>query len=60
MKPIESKAEYIPQEEVTMGRFKHGTKEYWMDWYWNKGGREKVQERRKERGKLNFKHRKFE
>ena len=27
-------------------KFKHGTKEYWMDWYWNRGGREKVQARR--------------
>lgn len=27
-------------------KFKYGTKEYWMDWYWNKGGREKVQARR--------------
>lgn len=27
-------------------KFKHGTKEYWIDWYWNKGGREKVQARR--------------
>ena len=25
---------------------KHGTKEYWMDWYRNRGGREKVQARR--------------
>ena len=23
-----------------------GTKEYWKDWYWNKGGREKVQAKR--------------
>lgn len=27
-------------------KFKHGTKEYWKDWYWNKGGREKVQAKR--------------
>lgn len=27
-------------------KYKHGTKEYWMDWYWNRGGREKVQARR--------------
>ena len=27
-------------------KLKHGTKEYWMDWYWNRGGREKVQARR--------------
>ena len=29
-----------------MEKFKYGTKEYWMDWYWNKGGREKVQAKR--------------
>lgn len=27
-------------------KLKHGTKEYWMDWYWNRGGREKVQAKR--------------
>jgi len=27
-------------------KLKHGTTEYWMDWYWNRGGREKVQARR--------------
>ena len=27
-------------------KYKYGTKEYWMDWYWNRGGREKVQARR--------------
>lgn len=27
-------------------KLKPGTSEYWMDWYWNRGGREKVQERR--------------
>lgn len=27
-------------------KYKHGTKEYWMDWYWNRGGREKVQAKR--------------
>lgn len=27
-------------------KFKYGTKEYWKDWYWNKGGREKVQAKR--------------
>lgn len=33
--------------------YKHGTKEYWKDWYWNKGGREKVQARRtSEEGRL--------
>lgn len=29
-----------------MEKFKHGTKEYWRDWYWNRGGREKVQAKR--------------
>ena len=34
-------------------KYKHGTKEYWKDWYWNKGGREKVQARRtSEEGRL--------
>lgn len=28
-------------------KLKHGTKEYWHDWYWNRGGREKVQYSRK-------------
>lgn len=28
-------------------KLKHGTKEYWHDWYWNRGGREKVQAKRK-------------
>lgn len=23
-------------------KLQHGTKEYWNDWYWNRGGREKV------------------
>ena len=27
-------------------KYKHGTSEYWMDWYWNRGGREKVQAKR--------------
>ena len=27
-------------------KLKPGTSEYWMDWYWNRGGREKVQARR--------------
>lgn len=30
-----------------MSQFKWGTKEYWHDWYWNRGGRDKVQARRK-------------
>ena len=29
-----------------MSNFKWGSKEYWKDWYWNKGGREKVQAKR--------------
>ena len=28
-------------------KLQYGTKEYWLDWYWNRGGREKVQARRK-------------
>jgi len=27
---------------ISTMKYKHGTKEYWMDWYWNRGGREKV------------------
>lgn len=27
-------------------KYKHGTAEYWKDWYWNRGGREKVQAKR--------------
>ena len=33
---------------------------YWKDWYWNKGGRDKVQANRKKRSELTFKHKKFE
>ena len=29
-----------------MEKLKHGTPEYWKDWYWNRGGREKVQAKR--------------
>ena len=29
-----------------MHKFKHETKEYWKDWYWNRGGREKVKKSR--------------
>ena len=29
-------------------KHKWGTAEYWKDWYWNKGGREKVQAKRKQ------------
>ena len=36
-----------PYYNMEEKKFKHGTKEYWMDWYWNRGGREKVQMRRK-------------
>lgn len=28
-------------------KLKHGTPEYWRDWYWNRGGRDKVQYSRK-------------
>jgi hypothetical protein len=28
-------------------KLKHGTPEYWRDWYWNRGGRDKVQASRK-------------
>ena len=30
-----------------MSELKHGTKEYWHNWYWNRGDRDKVQARRK-------------
>ena len=38
---------------------------YWKDWYWNKGGRDKVQASRKERAEIKkkepiFKHIKYE
>lgn len=33
---------------------------YWKEWYWNKGGRDKVQASRKKRSELTFKHEKFE
>ena len=39
-----------------MDKLKHGTKEYWKDWYWNRGGRDKVQERRKIRRETIKKH----
>ena len=29
-----------------MEKLKHGTPEYWRDWYWHRGGREKVQAKR--------------
>ena len=41
-------------------KYKHGTSEYWMDWYWNRGGREKVQARRKTQKEIIFKHEKFD
>ena len=28
---------------------------YWKNWYWNKGGREKVQAKRKQHGFVGFK-----
>jgi len=37
---------------------KPGTKEYWKDWYWNRGGREKVQARRYIREYERFKQQK--
>lgn len=30
-----------------MGKWINRPKDYWKDWYWNKGGREKVQYSRK-------------
>lgn len=33
---------------------------YANGWYWNKGGRDKVQANRKKRSELTFKHEKFE
>lgn len=36
-------------------KLKHGTTEYWMDWYWNRGGREKVQSTRKLREYIKLK-----
>ena len=39
-------------------------KGYWKDWYWNKGGRDKVQARRQrveyKQHDLTFKHQKFD
>ena len=32
--------------------------EYWKDWYWNKGGREKVQQSRKVTQVQNYEKRK--
>ena len=43
-----------------MNQFKHGTKEYWMDWYWNRGGRDKVQARRLAAKEITFKHQKLD
>ena len=28
---------------------------YWKDWYWNKGGRERIQAKRKKHGFIGFK-----
>lgn len=33
----------MPTKGYIKGKFKSGSKEYWNDWYWNRGGREKVQ-----------------
>ena len=30
-------------------KLKPGTSEYWMDWYWNRGGREQTLQRRIEK-----------
>ena len=35
-------------------KFKPGTKEYWKDWYWNKGGKEKVKKSRASNEKKNY------
>ena len=35
-------------------KFKYGTKEYWKDWYWNRGGREKVKKSRASAEKKNY------
>lgn len=42
-----------------MSELKHGTKEYWMDWYWNRGGRDRVQAKRKINGFVGFKKKKW-
>ena len=33
----------MPAKGYIKGKFKSGSKEYWNDWYWNRGGRDKVQ-----------------
>lgn len=33
----------VPAKGYIKGKFKSGSKEYWNDWYWNQGGRDKVQ-----------------
>lgn len=38
--------QYPAPYDMEKKKLKHGTTEYWMDWYWNRGGREKVQARR--------------
>jgi len=42
---VESRLRLAPYN-MEKKKLKHGTTEYWMDWYWNRGGREKVQARR--------------
>ena len=37
----------MPAKGYIKGKFKSGSKEYWNDWYWNRGGRDKVQATRK-------------
>lgn len=37
----------MPTKGYIKGKFKSGSKEYWNDWYWNRGGRDKVQATRK-------------
>ena len=36
-------------------KLKHGTPEYWRDWYWNRGGRERIQAKRKQNGYVGYK-----
>ena len=48
---MESQRKLAPYDMPTKGyikcKFKSGSKEYWNDWYWNRGGRDKVQATRK-------------
>ena len=38
-----------------MGKWINRPKDYWYDWYWNKGGREKIQAKRKSNGYVGYK-----